>query len=261
MTARRRTYGTGQLYTKHGAYYGRWRTSDGRRLNRRIGAARTSGSGEGLTRSEAERRFRALQQQEEESRPPVASDERVTVTDAVDSLCRKLSLEGARKSYLVGCRSMQRVHIDPHIGAAQVDKVAPADVEALASAMVASGLKQKSVHNVLVFLHGVYEHAIDRGWTRDNPVGRAERPKRRRARDANPDLQFLDMTELDAVVRAIPGEVVSPAPAPSRRGRRGPAPPPARDVLGPVLRIVVLTAGMSGLRRSELLGLRWVTSA
>ena len=28
-------------------------------------------------------------------------------------------------------------------------------------------------------------------------------------------------------------------------------------MLGPVLRVVVLTAAMSGLRRSELLGLRW----
>lgn len=123
--------------------------------------------------------------------------------------------------------------------------------------MVASGLKHKSVHNVLVFLHGVFEHAIDRGWTRDNPVRRAARPKRRRTRGANPDLQFLTMTELEAVVRVIPNDVVERAPAPSRRGRPGPAPPPSRDVLGPVLRIVVLTAGMSGPRRSELLGLRW----
>ena len=27
----RRSYGTGRLYVKHGAWYGRWRTSDGRR--------------------------------------------------------------------------------------------------------------------------------------------------------------------------------------------------------------------------------------
>lgn len=29
-------YGIGNLYEKHGAWYGRWRTSDGRRLNRRL---------------------------------------------------------------------------------------------------------------------------------------------------------------------------------------------------------------------------------
>jgi integrase len=37
----------------------------------------------------------------------------------------------------------------------------------------------------------------------------------------------------------------------------GPAPPPPPDVLGPVLRVVILTAAMTGLRQGELLGLRW----
>lgn len=73
----------------------------------------------------------------------------------------------------------------------------------------------------------------------------------------NPDLQFLALEELEAVLRAIPDEVVHRTPAPARRGRRGPAPPPPPDVLGPVLRVVVLTAATTGLRQSELLGLRW----
>jgi hypothetical protein len=33
----KRPPGTGSLYEKHGAYYERWRTFDGRLLNRRIG--------------------------------------------------------------------------------------------------------------------------------------------------------------------------------------------------------------------------------
>ena len=37
----------------------------------------------------------------------------------------------------------------------------------------------------------------------------------------------------------------------------GPAPPPPADVLGPVLRVLILAAAMTGLRQSELLGLRW----
>jgi integrase len=256
MSAQRRSYGTGRIYQKHGAYYGRWRTSDGRRLNRRIGPVRTPGTRDGLGRAEAERRFRCMQQ-DEESRPPAAPGGTATVTEAGDSLRRKLSLEGARKSYLRGCRSMQHVHIDPRLGTTPLTKVSSSDVEAIASAMLASGLKPKSVHNVLVFLHGVFEHAIERGWTNDNPVRRAARPRRRRARGANPDLQFLTMSELEAVLRAIPDEVVQRVPAPSRRGRAGPAPPPPPDVLSPVLRVLVLTAAMSGLRRSELLGLRW----
>jgi integrase len=67
----------------------------------------------------------------------------------------------------------------------------------------------------------------------------------------------LTVEELEAVIRAIPDEVVVRAPAPTRKGRPGPAPPPPPDVLGPVLRVLVLTAAMTGLRQSELLGLRW----
>ena len=65
------------------------------------------------------------------------------------------------------------------------------------------------------------------------------------------------MPELEAVLRAIPDDIVVRAPAPTRRGRAGSAPPVPPDVLGPVIRVVILTAAMTGLRQSELLGLRW----
>jgi len=67
----KRTYGTGHLYEKCGAYYGRWRAFDGRRLNRKIGPVRAPGSGDGLTRTQAEREFRKMQEREE-LRPPAA---------------------------------------------------------------------------------------------------------------------------------------------------------------------------------------------
>jgi integrase len=57
--------------------------------------------------------------------------------------------------------------------------------------------------------------------------------------DADPDLQFLTPAELDRVVDAIPDFTVD------------------RDALGPVMRLIVLAAGTTGLRQSELLGLRW----
>jgi len=125
------------------------------------------------------------------------------------------------------------------------------------NAMLRAGKAPKTVRNVLSFLYSIFEHAIDRGHVRENPVRRATRPGRRRSGDVNPDLQFLTVDELEAVLRAIPDEVVFRIPAPTRRGRPGPAPPPPPDVLGPVLRLVVLAAAMTGLRQSELLGLRW----
>lgn len=47
------------------------------------------------------------------------------------------------------------------------------------------------------------------------------------------------MPELDAVIDAIPDHMVD------------------KDALGPVLRFVILAAATTGLRQSELLGLRW----
>jgi integrase len=182
---------------------------------------------------------------------------RVTIDDAADSLRRKLALQGSRKSYLEGCESMQRVHIVPRLQNAPVAAVTRAKVEAMTEAMLKAGKSPKTVRNVLTFLHGIFEHAIDNGWCDENPVRRASRPRRQRAGDSEPDLQFLTMDELEAVIRAIPDETVVRTPAPTRRGRRGPAPPPPPDVLGPVLRVVILTAAMTGLRQSELLGLRW----
>jgi integrase len=67
----------------------------------------------------------------------------------------------------------------------------------------------------------------------------------------------LTVEELEAVIRAIPDEVVNRKPASTRHGRPGPAPPPPPEVLGPVLRVLILTAAVTGLRQSELLGLRW----
>jgi integrase len=123
--------------------------------------------------------------------------------------------------------------------------------------MLASGLSPKTVRNVLSFLHSVFEEAKRRGWAHENPVQAAAKPKRRRQGDAKPDLQFFTVAELGTVIVAIPDEVVHRTPNPTRRGRRGPAPPPPPDVLGPVLRLVVLAAAITGLRQSELLGLRW----
>ena len=253
----KRSYGTGELYEKHGSYYARWRTSDGRKLNRKVGPVRPPGTSDGLTRSQAERMFRKMQEVEEKRPSRRRGVEPITVSAAVSSLRRAKALEGTRKSYLENLESMQRVHVDPSIGSMPLEKVSTERIETLASGLLSSGRSPKTVRNLLTFLYSVFEHAIANGWCQENPVRRAARPKRRRAGDASPDLQFLSVAELEAVLRAIPDEVVHRAPAPTRRGRPGPAPPPPPDVLGPVLRVLILAAAFTGLRQSELLGLRW----
>lgn len=253
----KRSYGTGHVYEKHGAYYGRWRTTDGRLLNRKLGRVRSTGSADGLTRPQAEKEFRRVQRDEEPRPRPGAPERQFTLLDASAALRRRLALEGARTSYLQNCESMERVHLAPTLGDRRLETIKRADVEALASRMLASGRQPKTVRNLLTFLYSVFEHGLERGWCHENPVRKAMRPRRRRSGDSNPDLQFLALAELDAVLREIPSEVVRRAPAPSRAGRRGPPPPPPPDVLGPVIGPLVLAAATTGLRQSELLGLRW----
>jgi integrase len=224
---------------------------------RRLERVRPVGSKDGLTRSQAEAAFRRLQNEEERAPRPARGTIVPTVDDVTDSLRKKLRLRGLRRSYLEGCESMQRVHISPRLGNKPVTEVKTSHIESLAGSMLDKGLAPKTVRNVMTFLYSIFEHAIDRRLIRENPVRRAARPGRRRTGDANPDLQFLNVEELDAVIRAIPDEVVDGKPAPTRRGRPGPAPPPPPDVLGPVLRVLILLAALTGLRQSELLGLRW----
>jgi integrase len=252
----KRSYGTGQLYVKQGSWYGRWRTSGGRRLNRRLGRARTASAAGGLTRAEAERAFRKAREREEVAPRPVVA-RRITIDGAADSLRRALAVRGSRRSYLENCESMQRVHIGPAFDGTPIGKIDREAVERLAEGMLAAGRAPKTVRNVITFLHSIFEHAIDRGWCTENPVRRATRPRRQRTGDSEPDLRFLSVEELEAVIRAIPDETVVRKPAPTRRGRQGPAPPPPPDVLGPVLRVLIRAAAMTGLRQGELLGLRW----
>jgi hypothetical protein len=237
--AARRARGQGQLCVKNGAYYGRWRTIDGRRLNRKIGAVRTSGQANGLTKAVAERAFRKLQDVEDHRPPPIRPEERRTVDDVANELRRQLLLDGARKSCRENCESMQRVHISLAIGHMPLEQVTRRDIEDIEAVMLAKGRKPKTVRNVMKFLHGVFEFAVDEDWCGKNPARRNGRRRRRRTRDSNPDLQFLSVAQFEAVIAAIPDEVVQRTPAPTRVGRPGPAPP---DVLGPVLRVLIRTA-------------------
>ena len=58
----------------------------------------------------------------------------------------------------------------------------------------------------MTFLHAAFALALDSEWVPTSAVARAARPKRRRHGDVSPDLQFLTMAELAAVLEAIPDD-------------------------------------------------------
>ena len=233
----KRPHGTGTLYVKWGAFYGRWTTPDGRRVNRRIGKVRARGESDGLTRSQAERGLRRLIEAET-LRPRASVEERPrTVDEVADELRGRLAIQGARLSYRQNCESMQRVHVSPALGKRRVDSVTRSDVERLAP--LERGLAPKTVRNVMTFLHSVFAPRGGERMDGQRPGGSRGAATAAAGRRRGSDLQFLTLPELDAVIAGVPDHTVD------------------RDALGPVLRLVILAAATSGLRQSELLGLRW----
>jgi integrase len=104
-------------------------------------------------------------------------------------------------------------------------------VTAYIAAKARAGLARQSIVNQVNLLHGIYRHAMRRGWAKVNPVAGVDRP---RSAGADPDIRFLDSAELEALLRAAPD-----------------------DALGPTDRTLYVTAAMTGLRQGELVALRW----
>jgi hypothetical protein len=98
----KRQHGTGRLYVKWGSYYGRWRTPDGRYVNRRIGKVRSRGEAEGLNRREAERALRRLVEIESVRRPPTIAEQPRWVDDVVEALRERLARRARGKLVLCG---------------------------------------------------------------------------------------------------------------------------------------------------------------
>jgi len=227
----KRSYGTGQLFVHRDArgrerWYGRWRVG-GRRVNRSLGSKRPAGSREGLTRAQAERKLQRLIDTELHA----VVEDRLSVGDAGELLLEHLESLGRKRSTLGEYRSYLRIHLGPFFGNAALDKVTPGRVEAFIAAKRREGSATKSILNYLGLLHSIFDFAERRGLARRNPVKNVDKPERP---GQTPDIRFLDDTEMDALIDAVPD-----------------------DARGATERTLYLTAAMTGLRQGELLGLRW----
>lgn len=225
-TDRKRSYGTGSVFTYRDAWYGQWRIG-GKQVKRKLGVKRAPGSREGLTKPQAEARLRRLI--EEVRHAPV--DERLTVREAGDRYLHHVEVVMRRKAgTLDDYRAMVR-HLERHFGQKGIDRISADDVAAYMRAKQGEGLAPKTVSNHVAFAHGLFGFAVKRGWTRTNPVAGVDRP---RPDGADPDIRYLDQPELEAVLRAVPD-----------------------DALGAMEGVVYLAAAMTGARQGELLALRW----
>ena len=223
----RRSYGTGSIVERSGAFYGRWRIGD-QQVQRRLGRVRSPSSPDGLTRKQAETRLRELMG---ETVPP-SLDRQLTFEVAAAQYLRHLEEVMQRKRTTVqDYRIMLRRHLGPFFAKRPLGAIEAGDIGDYIASKRRAGLAMKTVTNHLQFAHGVFAFSLRRGWVPTNPVAMADRPP---AASADPDIRFLDREELEALLRAA-----------------------ADDYLGPLDRVLWLTAAMTGLRQGELAALRW----
>ena len=129
-----------------------------------------------------------------------------------------------KPSALRGYESALRTRVLPELGAAKLGDVGRLDVQDLADRLLAEGLDPSTVRNMLMPLRAIYRRAVSRGEVAVNPTTMLELPalRGRRERIASP-------TEAVDLIAALP----------------------KND------RAVWATALYAGLRRGELLALRW----
>jgi integrase len=226
-TKSRRDYGTGSLRIVGPSWIGSWYGSDGRKMRRKIGSARSPGERNGLTKTQAEERFRKVR----EATKPLQAGERVTMLEAGEELCRRLEIRGRKKSHRLTVASDLRNHIVPFFGDREVGRIEPKEIERYITVKLGT-LAPKTVRNHLNTMHSVFEIGQRLGWCTRNPVKLADRPV---IRTTDTRIKFLNQPELETLL----------------------ALPYPQDGFGRIEPTLYLTAAMTGLRQGELLGLRW----
>lgn len=226
----RRRHGTGSIVVRGGSYYGKWREPDGRQVMRRLGQVRPGGSRDGLTKAQAETELRRRMEQ---PNPVRQAPEKRTIADLAEAHLALKENAGLKRSTAVGYRSVVHAHLVPFFGERRIDRISEEEIAAFDRHLRDQGLKTQSRRNILGLLDAMLDTARKKRWIAVNPATMYEKPRKGRS-EVDGELRFLTIEEVEAVLRAMPV-----------------------DPLGRVQRGLVMAAAMTGMRRGELLGLRW----
>jgi integrase len=230
-STQQRPRGTGSLLRhahQSGAetWYGKWWANGGQTM-RRLGSVRAGTTRDGLTRSQAEAELRRAI---EASQTKSQHSERLDLAEAGRRYLANREAIGLKAGTLSDYESYLRVHLLPFFGRRPLEQISPDDVEAFIAAKRNEGKAIKSILNYVGLLNTLFAHGRKRGWCTNNPVKSIDKPRDHR----DPEIRFLNQQELEALLDAVPD-----------------------DLLGSVERVLYLAAAMTGLRRGELLALRW----
>jgi len=210
-------------------------TIEGAQYQRVLGRKRKPGAGDGLTRGMAETRLREVRVEvEEQHRASTTRANRPTASlqaVAERRFTYLVAVMGRKETTVEDYRSMLHVHLLPFFGDVDVEEITRGQVEEFMAHMIGSGKKRGTMLNVVNMMHAVLGEALRDGLVPTNVVAQAHKPPSPRA---DKKVRYCSPEEVDALLRAVPD-----------------------DDLGAVERTLYLTAAWTGLRKGELLALRW----
>jgi integrase len=224
--------------TRGASWWAKYRLPDGTQVKRKIGPAWV-GRGrpaEGhFTKRLAEDWLhdRLGELRREPAQPQVAGPPMTTVTfaeAAAEYLRFSEQDRGCKPSTIRNYRNAITVHLLPVFGDMALEDITVQEIErwraGMASVRVQRELSNKTKNNLLVLMHAIFRRAVKLYALPANPVAQVDRFRVR----SSGDIQVFSPEEVWALVRAAGSEADA---------------------------AIFLTAAFTGLRRGELLGLRW----
>lgn len=209
----------------------KYRLPDGRQVQKTIGPAWTERgrpAGGYFTKRTAEAWLRALLDQARDGTLPGMVRTGVTFADACEEYLRWLKVDRERKPSTVrDYASTIRAHLIPAFGPRPVEDITADDIERWKAQLgAATGMRNSTKLKILTILSGVFERARKLHKLPRNPMVDVEKP----LQHLNSDIDVFTLEEVMALVRAARSE---------------------QDAA------IYLTAALTGLRRGELVALRW----
>jgi len=215
--------------TRGDVWYAKYRLPDGRQVQRRLGPAwseRGRPPAGYFTKRTAQDALRAILDEARRGTLPGTVRTGATFGDAAAEFLRYAENDRACKPSTLGdYRSTINRHLVPAFGSMRLEEITPQAIEGWRSRL-GPELANRSKNKILVVMHGVFRRAMKVYGLPSNPVAGVERLRQR----ATTGTSFLTPEEVLALVRAADGE---------------------QDAA------IYLTAAFTGLRRGELIALRW----
>jgi integrase len=215
-------------------WYAKYRLPDGRQVQKKVGPAWTERGRPPagyFTRRAAEAWLRDVLEQARRGTLPGLVRTGATFADAAAEFMRYAEYDRALKpSTLRGYRSIVSAYLLPAFGDRSVESITSREIEAWRASLV-EGRSGRKIANatrnrILVLTHGIFRRACKVYGLPQNPVAGVERHPQR----TSGDIEVFSPEEVWALVRAAANE---------------------QDAA------IFLTAAFTGMRRGELIALRW----